>query len=67
MSNDNNQIIERYGSPSEYDQAPYLSILANMQDGPTWVQISRDEERPLWQEFDCLQDAQDFVKNKKKS
>lgn len=61
----NEMIIERYGDPSEFDYAPFLSICLNTGNNSAWVQMARDDQTPLWESFTSLEDALEFIKNKK--
>lgn len=65
MKIENEQIIERYGDPCEFDYAPYLSICMNTNDHSAWVQLAKDDQSPLWEQFTSIEDALDFIHIKK--
>lgn len=64
MKKERNQIIERYGDPCEFDYAPFLSILVNINNNSAWVQLNKDDHTPLWERFDSLDLAQTFIDKK---
>jgi len=66
MKNDMPQILERYGDPSIFDTAPYLSVCINTSDNTVWVQMAKDEDAVQWMAFDSIEEALLFAENQKK-
>lgn len=64
MKKEECSVIERYGNPSDFDYAPYLSICINTTTGNAWVQLARDDQNPLWERFSSLEDALEFISKK---
>jgi hypothetical protein len=63
---DNQIIIERYSEPSEIDTLPLYTICITERD-KIWVQASPEIESPVWLQFHSLNEAVQFIEEKKSS
>ncbi len=57
------QLIIRFHSPTDFDNAPHL-CLCFQSDDSIWVQASEDENHPVWIEFKLLSEAISFIRKK---
>lgn len=63
--NDFPALIVRFSEPTEYDQAPFCNICEVKNE--YYVQISEDENRPIWQKHaGDLESAKIYVQQLKK-
>ena len=66
MKNESPLILERYGDPSIFDTAPYLSLCINTTDNKVWIQLAKDDQPAQWISFGSIDEALAFAETKKK-